>query len=96
MKIKHFTYTKDNGDISNRVAVMVSSPRENYLVYDVTDFTDKELHRLEVALDHAEAERDKAIADFELLTGKQLNRLWRSFKPGGIEWTEGNEVQISK
>jgi len=92
MKIRRFTYTKDNGDVSDRIAIIVSSPRKNYLVYDVTNFTDNEIRLLQDAIEEADEYRSDCISEFEAITGKQLNRLWRSFKPGGIEWTEGNEI----
>ena len=85
-KLKYMTYTKDNGDISQREVVVVSAPRQNYLVYDVTKLSNEEVNILLEALDVAEEHRDSALKHFELLTGLKQSSLWRSFKPGGIEW----------
>lgn len=91
MKIRDFTYTKDNGDTSYRKAIVVSEPRSNYLMYDITEFSDKELETLVDALEKAEEYRDNCMADFELLAGIKLNTLWRSFKPDGIVWDKDIE-----
>lgn len=87
-ELRPMTYTKDNGDISDRQILVVSEPRENYLVYDVTKLSDEHLEILVEALAMVEEYRDNALADFELLTGTKINSLWRSFKPGGIDWKE--------
>ena len=86
MKINTVRYTKANGDVSERKIVVVSNPRDNYLVYDVTKLTEKELEVLKNALEQTEEFRENAIADFQLLTGIRQESLWRSFKPEGIEW----------
>lgn len=87
-KPKHMLYTKDNGEQSERLVVVVSAPKVNYLVYDVTKLNKTELDVLLDALTQAEEFRDNAIKDFELITGIKQSSLWRSFKPGGIEWTD--------
>jgi hypothetical protein len=92
MKTRKFMYTKDNGDVSERLAVIVSEPRKNYLVYDISKLEPKEVRLLEDALKQAEDFRDNCLADFELLTGKKVNSLWRSFKPEGIEWITKDDV----
>ena len=89
MKIRHMMYTKDTtGETSYRLVVVVAEPRENYLCYDVTDFSEEDLNRLEEVLDEAVEYREDALRSFEYVTGKKINKLWRSFKPGGIEWIE--------
>ena len=86
-------YTKDNGEVSTRQVIVVSNPRSNYLMYDVSKLTEKELDVLQDALNQSEEFRNNAIADFELLTGIKQANLWRSFKPEGIEWeTECEEI----
>lgn len=91
MKIKTFSYTKDNGETSTRKAIVVSEPRSNYLMYDVTDFSESELDTLIQALTEAETYRNNCLADFELLAGVKMSTLWRSFKPDGIVWDKDIE-----
>ena len=88
MKIKRFVYSKENGDVSNRHVIIVSEPRENFLVYDMSDLTEDQIVYLEKALKEAEDYRDDCLVEFEQVTGIKINDLWRSFKPGGIEWTK--------
>jgi hypothetical protein len=84
-------YTKDNGETSLREVVVVSEPRANYLVYDVTKLSNKDLDVLRLALEQTEVFRDNALADFDLVSELKLWRLWRSFKPEGIEWIEEDD-----
>jgi len=85
-------YTKANGDASTRHVLVVSKPRENYLTYDVSELSEKELEVLTLALEQIDEYRDNAIKDFELLTGIQQASLWRTFKPEGIEWMTEDEI----
>ena len=85
-ELKYMTYTKVNGDISKRNVIVVSRPKKNYLVYDVTNLTNEQVNTLLKCLDIAEEQRQYAMSDFELLTGISEANLWRSFKPEGIEW----------
>ena len=87
-------YTKANGDISIRQVIVVSNPRDNYLMYDVTKLSQKELDVLLLTLEQTEEFRDNAISDFELLTGIKQAALWRSFKPEGIEWETEDDTGI--
>lgn len=89
--IRHMRYTKDNGETSERDVIVVSYPKVNHLMYDVTSLTDKERNVLINALAAAEEARDNAIAKFEVLTGIKQSSLWRSFKPEGIEWVTEDE-----
>lgn len=91
MKIKSMTYTKESGEVSNRDVIIVSAPRENYLCYDVTKLDDKERGMLIHYLDSIEAYRDETFAELKSVTGIRQNALWRSFKPGGIEWDKEND-----
>ena len=88
MKLRRFTYTKDNGDISERIVIVVLEPRENYLVYDVSSFTEKELETFQNYLESVEVYRDETLQEFEQKTGKKVSTLWRSFKPRGITWLD--------
>lgn len=90
--IRDLRYTKTNGEVSRRKVVVVSNPREHYLVYDVSNFSDSELEVLQSALEKTEEFRNNAMQDFELLTGIKQNSLWRSFKPEGVEWITENDT----
>ena len=80
------TYTKDSGEVSERDVVVVSAPRENYLCYDITNLDDNERTILKHYLDSIEVYREETFEELKSITGIRLNALWRSFKPGGIEW----------
>ena len=84
--VKSFTYTKDNGDVSERTAIVISQPRQNYLVYDVSKLTQDQIFNLLEALDEIDECRNHVIKIFEDMTGIKESTLWRSFKPDGIEW----------
>lgn len=88
MNVRLMTYTKDSGEATNREVLVVSSPRDNYLTYDVSDLSDDHLEVLLEALTIADDCRENALKDFELITGIKVNSLWRSFKPGGVDWKE--------
>lgn len=94
MTIRTMQYTKANGDKSIRKVIVVSSPKENYLMYDVSKLSEKEIQVLQEALDQTEEFRENAMADFELLTGIKQASLWRTFKPEGIEWEQEDETEI--
>ena len=92
MKIRRFTYTKENKDVTNRYVVVISEPKENFLVYDMSDLTEDQIDYFLEAIQKSEDYREEALKEFEDVTGIKVNSLWRSFKPGGIEWVEGNEI----
>jgi hypothetical protein len=92
MKIKRMVYTKDNGDISTREVIVVSAPRENYLVYDVTKLSEDQVKILLHYLNSIEEYREETFAELASVTGIRQNALWRSFKPGGIEWETEDEI----
>lgn len=92
MKIRHFTYTKENGDESSRFAVIVLEPRENYLVYDISKLSTDETKYFLKAVQEIEDYREECLQEFEDVTGIKINSLWRSFKPGGIEWDLEDEI----
>ena len=90
MKIKQMTYTKDSGEVSHRRIVIVAEPKENYLAYDVTGFSDEHLKMFKYYMESIETYREETLKEFEDVTGVKISSLWRSFKPGGIEWVEDN------
>ena len=91
-KIQLMRYTKDNGDMSEREVIVLSGPKELYLMYDISKLSNKESNLLLETLDDIDHYRDDAITEFEMITGIKQASLWRSFKPGGIEWIKENEI----
>ncbi len=91
MKIKRMVYTKDNGERSHRLVAIVSEPKENYLTYDLSEFTSEEIMMFKHYMESVDNYREETFAEFEDVTGKKISSLWRSFKPGGIEWIEVND-----
>lgn len=87
-RAKRMVYTKEGGDVSERKVIMVSKHRDNDLVYDVSKLTDSQLEYLEAALEEVEIYRNETMAEFEAVSDVKINSLWRSFKPGGIDWKE--------
>ena len=92
MKIKHMKYTKDSGKVSERDVLIVSAPRDNYLCYDVTSLDENERIILKHYLDSIEVYRDETFEELKSITGIRQSNLWRSFKPGGIEWEIEDEI----
>lgn len=91
MKIRRMTYTKDNGEVSNRLVIVVAEPKDNYLTYDISDFTDEEIKMIRHYLTSIDEYREETLKEFEDITGKKISSLWRSFKPGGVEWDEKDD-----
>ena len=93
MKIRRMIYTKDNGDSSHRLVAVISEPRENFLALDLSKLTSDEVMYLKRLEDSVIDFRDECYTEFEDVTGHKISSLWRSFKPGGIEWvTEDDQV----
>lgn len=90
--VRIMQYTKNSGDRSLRHVLVVSQPRKNYLVYDVTKLKINEIEALKTCIEESDKFRESAMKDFEILTGIKQRSLWRSFKPEGIEWESDNEI----
>ena len=90
--IRSMKYTKEDGSSSLRSVVVLSKPREHYLMYDVSKLTTHQREYFLTVLSEMETLQDETIAEFEAVTGLKQKSLWRSFKPEGIEWTDGNEI----
>jgi hypothetical protein len=88
MKVRKFLYRKETGEESLRKVIVVAEPRQNYLCYDVTNLSSDEATMLQNILKDAEYDRDCHIELWEKATHKKINSLWRSFKPGGIDWLD--------
>ena len=61
--LKHFKYTKENGDESNRVVYPLRLVDDKLLSIDVSDMTDAERQESIVVLDAIHKQYVKAVAD---------------------------------
>lgn len=82
VKIKDFIYTKASGEVSERTAVVVSEPKENYLMLDITGLSPEKVEEVLRVIREVDAYRT------EVFNAYNINSLWRSFKPEGIEWKD--------
>ena len=87
MKTQTARYTKDSGEISDRELIIVSKPRENYLAYDVSNLEPDVVLEFVECLNIIEQVREEVLSDFERISGVNVGSLWRSFKPGGLKFT---------
>lgn len=87
VNLKLMTYTKDNGETSDREVIVVSEPRDNYLMFDVTKLDDDNVDNLIFYLEEIDSFRKQMLKIFEESSEVKISSLWRSFKPEGIEWT---------
>lgn len=71
----NFTYTKNNGDISERYTLLVSEPNKNYLMFDLSDLTEEEKVEAEEIWKQYCKMRDTLFAE----TG--LSKYYKNFKP---------------
>jgi hypothetical protein len=69
-----FTYTKPNGDISERVGIVIQKPTDNYSILDVTELTDEERELVQDNYNQYLSELRQLRADL------LLNSFWKNFK----------------
>jgi hypothetical protein len=62
MKYIQFQYTKTPTDVTDRKAVVLSEPSNNFFTIDITEFNDEELGELEAGLLLIQSNIDKAFA----------------------------------
>lgn len=78
-----FTYTKKNGEVSERVGLLVSSPNKAYGVLDISDLDTEQQAELDVAYKAYCAERDAILAT--LNTKYNISALpYKNFLPEGM------------
>lgn len=77
-----FTYTKESGDVSERVACVVSKPKPNYLMIDCTQLSEAERDVVEeIVLEYNEA---MSAAWSNLQSQLPKPGLIKSFKTEGV------------
>lgn len=80
--MKRFTYTKANGDTSERVVYPIQMPSDSLFGLDLTEFTEEEQ-------DHYAAQLELLYADVrDAIIDMGLNHQYRRFKEAGIEYNE--------
>lgn len=60
-----FTYTKKNGEVSERVGLLVSSPNKNYGVLDISDYTAEEQSELDTQFKLYQARKAELLAQLD-------------------------------
>lgn len=82
MKLKEFTYTKANGDVSKRALIVTSDVKPNIAGYDVTsmDFDDY----AGFTLDYEDLARKHAEEMKELCARYDLTHNYRQFIPANM------------
>jgi len=80
MKLKNFTYEKDNGEISERTALIIKEPQKNYLMMDLSDLSEEDQQDIFEVMEAVNLYKE------EMLGGISDLIKWRTFKPEGITW----------
>lgn len=80
--IKDFTYTKENGDVSDRVVVLLSQPSNNMLGIDITHLDEEESDNF--IEEFKELKLAQRAQEAELLDKHDLKHNYRSFKLSGV------------
>ena len=84
-----FKYTKANGETTERVAIVLTSPQKNFAMLDLSDYTEEELK--EIAAKYAEYQEalKQARWDLEKKFGLEAVMMqYKAFKPEGIKDVE--------
>ena len=78
----NFTYTKANGDVSDRSLVVLRRPSANYFGIDVTQANEDTVEALVEFLEQQKSHLENELAEL----GLRLN--YRTFKEEGVEITK--------
>ncbi len=70
-----FTYTKPTGEVSERVAIVLSKPSENYLMLDLSDLDADEIDYLEQRVAQYQSKQKALLEEFNFAP------YMKSFKP---------------
>ena len=81
-----FTYTKSNGEVSSRKAVVISKPNPNYSMLDLSSVNEDELSSIIEIIEAYEKERNSLLEKYD------LKRFYKNFKPNCITEVEGLSV----
>ena len=78
--INKIRYTKDNGEVSERLVLVISKPQKNYLTLDFSEWSPEDVSEFMDQLNSL----DKARSSLFDAAGVK----WRNFKPENIEWLD--------
>lgn len=81
-----FTYTKPNGEVSFRKAVVISKPNPNYSMLDLSSIDEEELPSIIETVKAYEKERNSLLEKYD------LKRFYKNFKPNCITEVKGLSV----
>ena len=73
-----FTYTKANGDVSERVGFVMMKPSSNYFIFDVSDMDADDIDRIEQDYDMYKSEQKALLEKY------RLTQYLKQFKPEGM------------
>jgi len=80
MKYIKFQYSKTPTEITNRKAVVLTEPSNNYFTIDITEFNDEELDELEAGLAEYQEKIEEAFtARTKWIRKAGFNSYFRSF-----------------
>lgn len=84
-----FEYTKANGETTERVGIVLTSPQKNFAMLDLSEFTQEEC--VDIAKRYAEYQ--EALKEIRLALEAKFNlqevmKLYKAFKPEGIKNVE--------
>ena len=78
-KVKSFTYTKKNGDISDRLVWVIKEPSDKMLAFDLTEFDEVEQDHIIKCLEELHEVWEEGIRDLG------LHHQYRYFLKEGID-----------
>lgn len=73
-----FDYTKANGEVSERVGFIMTSPTENYFIFDVSDMDAEDIDRIEQDYEMYKSEQKALLQKY------RLTQYLKQFKPAGM------------
>lgn len=76
----NFKYTKKDGEVSNRVGIVLRNPMRNYLMFDVTQVDSSKALEIESHINH--------LRELEKIYLKEQGVKYRSFDPDYMEIKE--------
>lgn len=80
------TYTKDNGETSDRDIIVISEPIDQYKALDVTDLTVEQRHTLQAILKEHKAGLEGFLSTIPTADHKPR---WKNFKQAGLQFKNG-------
>ena len=70
-----FTYTKANGDVSQRIGFVLSKPNDNFFIFDVSDMEADDIDAIEIDYEMFLSEQKALLQKY------RLTQYLKQFKP---------------